>query len=65
MVPEIFTTEDDVALDVLAALDYFGGLVGGEATTIDELQISPDDRATILLTLSNGDKYELRVRESL
>jgi hypothetical protein len=48
--PAYYTTENDVAHDVLAALDMYTGLMGSEGTV------------TLKLTLSNGDEYLLRVR---
>lgn len=55
------TTENDVTLDILAALDMYEGTCGSEETTIDD--VAPGERdGTIALTLSNGDVYEIQVR---
>jgi hypothetical protein len=60
--PTDTTTEKDVALDILAALDMFAGSVGDDGVVIDEVTESADAKATLNLTLSNGDRYEIRVR---
>ncbi len=54
------TTERDVSLDLLAALEMYGGLCGSEETTIES--VGPGERDTIVLVLSNGDEYRLTVR---
>jgi hypothetical protein len=56
------TTERDVAHDVLAALDMFSGAVGSEETVIDQLDLVSGSRNGVVITLSNGDRYELTVR---
>lgn len=59
---DVTTTEHDVALDVLAALEMFAGTVGSESTTIDSITEVRGTHATLTIALSNGDKYALRVR---
>lgn len=56
-------TEQDVAQDILAIVDEapFGRLVGSEATTIEDVTLPEPD--TIRVTLSNGQRFDLRVRE--
>ena len=56
------TTEHDVALDVLAALEMYEGSCGSEATTIDDVIESGERKDTLIVTLSNGDSYWLQVR---
>ena len=58
---DIETTEKDVVLDVIAALDMYAGSIGNDNVVIDA--VDEGERETIVLTLSNGDRYELRVRE--
>ena len=55
------TTEHDVVLDTVAALDMFAGSFGADNVVIDNVE--EGERNTVLVTLSNGEKYELRVRE--
>jgi hypothetical protein len=56
----IYTTENDVALDLIAALDMYDGSFGAEETTIDK--IGEGERGTVVIVLSNGDEYRLTVR---
>ena len=60
----IYTSALDVTLDTVAALEMFQGNYGGEDVTIEAVEQSARDRETVVVTLSNGDKYELRVREA-
>jgi hypothetical protein len=53
----------DVAHDVVAALDMFTGLCGGDETTIDRAYVEPGTGDHVRIALSNGVTYELRVRE--
>ena len=57
------TTEEDVTLDVIAALDMYEGMIGDDGVIIDQVRESPDGRNTVRLWLSNGEVYDLRVRE--
>lgn len=57
------TTELDVTLDTVAALDMFQGTFGSDTDVIESVEQSALDRCTVIVTLSGGDKYELRVRE--
>lgn len=59
------TSALDVALDLVAALDLYDGLFGGDDVTIEVVAQSTNDRESVTVTLSNGDRYELRVREVL
>lgn len=56
----IHTTEHDVTLDLIAALDSYDGLCGSEDTTITT--IGEGQRDSIVIVLSNGDEYRLTVR---
>lgn len=56
------TTESDVALDTVAALDMYAGAFGSEGTTIEAVDTT-DDARTVRVTLSDGAVYELRVRQ--
>jgi hypothetical protein len=55
-----YTTERDVALDLVAALDMYSGLMGSESTSIELVGPSHRDDA-LVIQLDNGDTYELRV----
>jgi len=57
---EVTTTESDVALDIVAALDMYAGTCGSEETTIK--LVGPGERDSIVIELSNGDTYRLQVR---
>jgi len=57
------TTEKDVTLDVIAALDMYEGMIGDGGVIIDQVNESPDGQNTVRLWLSNGEVYDLRVRE--
>jgi len=57
------TTEKDVTLDVIAALDMYEGSIGDDGVIIDEVNESPDGQNTVRLWLSSGEVYDLRVRE--
>jgi hypothetical protein len=58
---EDFTTESDALLDLVAALDLYVGGFGAESVTIDKVE--PHDRSTsALVTCSNGDVFEVRLR---
>lgn len=58
--PAPLTTVRDVTLDVVAALDMYEGLMGGEDTSIE--RVGPGERdESVVLVLSNGDEYRLRV----
>jgi hypothetical protein len=59
--PETTTTEADVALDLVAALDMYDGLMGSETTSIES--VGPGERDTVVLVLTNGDTYRLTVRQ--
>jgi hypothetical protein len=54
------TTEKDVTLDLIAALEMYAGTMGSDETVIDE--VAEGERNTVRVTLSNGEVYELRVR---
>jgi len=54
-------TERDVALDLVAALDMYEGLMGSEETTIETIDIA--DRDKVSITLDNGQRFTLTVRE--
>ena len=58
-------TERDVALDVLAILDEAnpGRLVGSDETTIADVRSGVGN--TVVIELSSGQTYEIRVREVL
>lgn len=61
---ETFTTEVDVALDLAAALDMYHGLFGSECTSIESVDTALIDAPRwnrVIVTLSNGDQYEIRV----
>jgi hypothetical protein len=64
MSEEIFTTEHDVALDVLAALEMYAGTCGSDETEIESV-IETNVTNTLLVTLSNGDTYTIQIRERL
>lgn len=55
------TTETDAALDLVAALDMYAGAFGGDGVVIDD--VCETERCTVRVTLSNGDVYDLEVRE--
>lgn len=57
----IYTSERDVALDLVAALEMYEGLMGSDETSIEAVE--PAERERVIITLDNGDKYELTVRE--
>ena len=57
---EQVTTERDALLDTVAALDMYTGGFGAESVTIEKVE--PTERDTrALVTLSNGEVYEVRV----
>jgi hypothetical protein len=64
MSEEIFTTERDVALDVLAARERSAGTCGSDETEIESV-IETNVTNTLLVTLSNGDTYTIQIRERL
>ena len=60
------TTEHDVTLDLVAALDMYTGLMGSEETTIETLVAESRVGTryhTVVMTLSNGDVYHLDVHD--
>lgn len=59
---ELVATERIVALDIVAALDMYEGLMGSDETTIGEIEAL--DRERVKLTLSNGQVFTLAVRET-
>jgi hypothetical protein len=59
-----YSTEYDVTLDVLAALEGWAGLCGGEAIYVERVDEKTDATNTLVLTLDNGDRYEVRVRQA-
>lgn len=54
------TLTSDVVYDLVAALDMYAGSFGSDETAIDTVE--QGERDSVLVTLSNGDRYELRVR---
>ena len=58
--PDIYTTVRDVTLDVVAALDMYSGLLGGEDTRIEKVGPGARDESVVIV-LSNGDEYRLTV----
>lgn len=60
MPENIETTESDVNLDILAALESYDGLCGSESTTIES--IAPGEHDSIVIVLSNGNEYRLITR---
>jgi predicted regulator of Ras-like GTPase activity (Roadblock/LC7/MglB family) len=60
MPEEIFTTERDANLDLIAALEMYSGLFGSGETTIEKIEEGERDSA--IVTLSNGDIFEIRIR---
>ncbi len=54
-------TERDMALDLVAALDMYEGLMGSEETIIDSVEAL--DRERVQITLNNGQSFTLTVRE--
>lgn len=56
------TTEKDVALDTVAALDAFDGLFGSGSTHVK--YVGPTRRDNVIrVELDNGDVYELVARQ--
>ncbi len=60
------TTQQDVALDILAALEMYTGLCGSETTTIEKMETVTEYRNqdSFTVILSNGDEYTVAVRPS-
>lgn len=54
------TTVRDVTLDVVAALDMYDGLLGGEDVSLERVGPGARDES-IVLVLTNGDEYRLNV----
>jgi hypothetical protein len=55
------TTQRDVALDTVAALDMYTGAFGSESTTIEK--VGEGERDSVVVVLSDGSQYRLTVRE--
>jgi hypothetical protein len=60
--PDETTTQHDVALDTVAALDMFAGSFGADNVVIESVEHHKGD--TVRVALSNGDVYDLRVRKA-
>lgn len=52
-------TLSDVALDIVAALEMFGGDFGADGVHI--ASVTATGRETVLVSLTNGEDYELTV----
>ena len=57
------TTSYDVAHDLLAALDMYAGTFGSEGTVIDELALVGGSTNGVVVTCSDGSRYQLTVEE--